>query len=722
MLLFAISFLLIFATSYLITSVIAPKKNILGVIYLFIIAFAQIVFTFEILSLFSAIKQFWVLFLNVLFLILGIFVWNKNAKPLWSLECKDFRNKVINSFKLDKSLVWLYVGFCIFLIVNTALCFLFPITSADAESYHSARSLFWVLQGNLNHFVVPDIRNLCLPINSEILYSWVILFTKKDIFFGFFSFVGYFLSIISLYNILCYCGYCTRKKLWIIFILSSFASVIVQASSTETDIIIAGLTLSTVLMFWYGIRNNTKIPIFMASLAYALAIGTKTTALMAVPGVGILLLAICFYQKKYKPIGYFLMFGVINFVIFSSYNYILNYVHFSNFMGAKSFMVVSKNYFGIKGMISNFVKYMFLMIDFTGFRWSDYFGPQVIAFRDNLLNFIHLGYIKDGLYSTNITVNRYLLEPVMGTGVLGIFTLIPCMIWSLIKPIFNFKNKKAWFTFIFAVVFVVNVLTMSYLLAYMAFSVRFLMGFIVISSPVLVYSYYSNKNPLKYLMIFFALFYFICISTHLWARPFINLGVIFSKHPSISYLRDVAHCKDFQENPQYINANCVLIDKMKLLFPNKKKILAFIGTSDRIYNFKALEFQGYKVDFRLLENVSDINFNDYDLVISTDKGQISTLFNEYEQRKDDYVKINKIVHFKKNEEVPCFYTINPNIKGAKNKESLYPFQSKCQMTTRFIKKKNLKIIGYAGLFTPWEDPKNRDFNYYIIYLVDKNKK
>lgn len=715
MFLFIISLSLVFISSYFLTSIIAPKKSILGFIYLFLIAFAQIILTFEILSLFTAIKQFWVLGLNTLFLVTSTYFWNKNSRPLWNLDCKEFRNRLLNSLKLDKSLMWLCTGFCTFIIVTSILCLLLPISNADAQAYHVARSVFWVLQGSLNHFDVADIRNLCLPINSEILYSWVILFVKRDVFLGFFSFVGYLLSMVSIYNILGFLGYCTRRRLWVIFILSSFASVIVQASSTETDIIIAGLISSSIFLFWYALRNNKKTPIFMASLAYAIAIGTKTTSIIAIPGVGLFLLALCFYFKKFKPLACFLSFGIINFIIFSSYNYILNYIQFSNFLGPQSFIVVSKNYYGIKGAVSNFIKHIFMFIDFTGFKWADYVGPSIMHIRNSVLNFLHLNYIKDGLYTTPYVVNRFLLEPLMGTGILGFLIYLPSIAWALIKPIFKPKSKKTWFIFAFAILLIVNILIMSYVLVYMSFNVRFIMSFIVLSSPILVNSYLSNKNPIKYIIIIFSLFYLICISTHLWSRPFVKLGRVLMDHPSITYLRKIALCKDYEKIPAYTNTTCVLTDKIRKNFPTDTRILAFISTTDRIFTIKSLEFNGYKVDIKTLEDASKIDFDNYNLVISTNNGQAATYIKDYEQRKNSYKIVGNAIYFDRKVLVPCYYVSNPNLKNSPNKESLYPYEVKCAMSQNFLNKKHLEMIGIAGLV----DSTSKSREYYIIYKNTK---
>lgn len=719
MFLFLISFLLVFISSYLLTSIISPKKSILGVIYLFIIAFAQIVLTLEILSLFKAINQFWVLALNILSLGISVVIWNKSIRPLWSLEIKDFRNKVNNALRLDKSLVWLYVGFLTFIIVALLLNFTMPITSADALGYHVARSLFWVLQGSLNHFDIADIRNLCLPINSEILYAWVLLFLRTDLLLGFFAFVGYLLSIISVYNILGLMGYCVRKRLWVIFILSSFSSVIVQASGTETDIIIAGLVTSCIFLFWYALKHNEKASVFMAALAYALALGTKTTSIIALPGVALILLVLCYRYKKYKPLGAFLGFGLLNFLIFSSYNYILNLIHFHSLSGPASFMVVSKNYFGLKGMISNFIKYIFMFVDFTGFKWGDYISPQMVLLRNGILNSLHLGYIPDGLYTTPYEVNRLLLEPVMGAGILGLIVFLPCTIWALIKPIFKHKSQKTLLISVFALAFVINILSMSYLLAYMSFSVRFVMSFMVISAPILVYSYFPKKNPFKFIIIFFALFYFLCVSTHLWPRPFMKIARIFvHERHSMSYLQNVCRCKDFNVKSEYTNGTCILADKIEEKIPSNTRILAFLNATDSIYILKALEFKGYKIDFAILEDANTIDFGKYDYIITPSNAQKSTYIKYYEKRKNDYKIKNNEVVFDKEVLTPCVYEKNITIQKAKNKESQYPFQSLCGMKQKFIDNQHLIPIIAAGLIAP----NAKELSYYIIYMNIKQKK
>lgn len=717
--LFILSFIMVFLSSYFITCIFTPKKSILGLIYIFLIAFAQIVLTFETLSLFSAINQFGVLLVNVIFLILSTKLWIKKLKPIWKLDYTSFRKRLLNSFKLDKSLAVLYVGFCVFIVSSIFLCLIMPITNLDAMAYHAARSLFWIFNGNLNHFEVSDIRNVCLPINSEILYSWVLMFMKKDVFLGFFSFVGYILTIISTCGILGLLGYGTRKKLWVVFILSSFSSVIVQVSGTETDIIIAGLVSSSIFLYWLALKKDEKIPLFMSALSYALAIGTKTPVLMATPGVGLFLLALSIYLKKkdfYKPMLIFLGFGIISFIIFASYNYILNFIEFHNFMSSESFMQVSKNYYGIKAIPANFIKYIFMLFDFTGFKWGDYIGLHLLHARNVILNYLHLAYIKDGIYTMNVGVNRTLLEPVMGAGILGFLVYLPCLFWSFIKPVLKPKHHNTWIIFGFATLFIINLLVMSYSLAFMTFSVRFIMFFMALSAPILVYSYMSNKNPLKYVIIAFAMFYMTCVSTHLWARPIVKILPILLKTKSIEVLRQKAKCGDYQDEMIMKNDACLLARQIRRAISTENKIVFFPTATDNIYIIKALEFEGYKIDFRNMENMKNIDLSKYNVIITRNEGQKSTLIKDYDRRKDEYKFKGKKIIISRTNKVPCLYSSNPFLPKPKDGHRLPPYNVQCFMTQQFMRENNLQMIGISGNI----DPTSKERFYYTLYQNGKS--
>ena len=243
--LFFISLIMVAISSYMISCAMSPKTETnrcygpAPLLYMLLTMFSQVVLTMEILSLFKAINEVNVLIFNILFLIAGAVLWNKKSRPLYIPQIKEKTQEILKAIKLDKILLIMGVSFLFLLIIALCMNAFMPVMSGDALTYHLNRSSYWMHQGSLNHFAISDDRNLVMPINSEILYLWNLLFFKNDIGLYFISFIGYLTSIFCIYNILEYFRFSRRRILWSIFILSSFASVIVELSSIETDVLIA---------------------------------------------------------------------------------------------------------------------------------------------------------------------------------------------------------------------------------------------------------------------------------------------------------------------------------------------------------------------------------------------------------------------------------------------------------------------------------------------------
>ena len=700
MIAFLLSCVLIFSTSWLISSCLSKNNTIKAFVYLFLTAFAQIVFISEILSLFNKIEVLPFLFLNILFFAAAFCIWFKNGRPNIQLRADEFFNKFKNSLKLDKSLMILFIGWSFFIISSLILIILLPSTSADAFCYHVSRSIDWVINRSLNHFETADIRNLTFPINSEILYMWVILFTKKQLFLGAFSFVGYILSLIGGFQIFKFIGLSFRKTLWSFFILSSFASVIVIVSGTETDLIVAGLVISSIYLFIEGLKYKSDSSIFMSALAYSLAIGVKTPAILCVPAIGIFYILLSKKFKDYKPILKFMSFGVINFLLFSSYNYILNFIDYGNCMGAPGVIIAHKNIWGVKGFIASFIKHLFLFIDFTGIKIPTFIGNGLMDFEVKFLYLFHLDVIPNGVYGGNFFFNYSLLEPGMGCGILSMLILLPCWLRAMITPLFK-RRRISDYQAIFGYILLINIMVLSALIAFMTFNTRFLTSFVVISAPVLAYSYIkSNKNALKWFYIFIALVYFLIISTHLWGRPLFRILDSISKI-GIRQLRSEITCGKYDKRDRNMDEWCNINGLIESKFSAKDyKVLYMPNNAEEIIFTKIKKMQGYNYDFINLEHLGMINPDEYDIIVYPVIGQWVTSFDKYTPEKIDYyfkldndsgeVDYHPINY---ETEIMCYYNgLKSTISKEMGNENEIPFKKICQLTTNFFNNHPFEIV------------------------------
>ena len=122
-----------------------------------------------------------------------------------------------------------------------------------------------------------------------------------------------------------------RKRIWTVFIFSALACVVIEASSCDTNMFTGSLVLTALYFFYCGIKYQKNLILYISSLSLSIACGVKTTAIIALPSVALFVFYVSvFCEKKefYKSIIKYGCFFTLNFLIFSAYNYILNYLDF----------------------------------------------------------------------------------------------------------------------------------------------------------------------------------------------------------------------------------------------------------------------------------------------------------------------------------------------------------------------------------------------------------
>ena len=703
---------MVLVSSYLTASVLSPKTEEnkpygpAPFLYTLLIMFSQVVLTFEVLSLFKAITEINVLILNAGFFVSSIILWIKKDKPLYIPQIKEKTKEIWKALKRDKILMIMSFGFLFLMLLVILMDAFLPVTGGDALTYHLNRASYWMHQGSLNHFVISDDRNLVMPINSEILYLWNLLFFKTDIGLYYISFIGYIASVFCIFNILEYFNFTKRRILWSIFILSSFASVIVEITSLETDVLIAGLVLSSITLFLYALKERKISMLVFSALSYALAMGTKSPAVIAFPGAFLLMSYFAYKSEKkefYKPLLAYLVFLFITFMIFSSYNYILNFIDFGNPLGSESARAVHGFRGGIKAFIANYIKYIFMLFDFSGFRYSEYVGEHILNARESLLSFLHIPMDLGVEMSDNNEINNRLLNVKTGAGILGFLVFLPSLIVSIVLGICKRHSKKLQVVLVFGLMFLINVACLSFSIAYMVFSVRFLTFLIVLSSPVLVLSYIKKTNLVKLLILFFAMSYYLVISLHMTNKNVYDAILTIKRSKTLAEAREQIRCSvlpGFYGRTSY----CYLRDEVIKKLPHGTKIALFPNNIDTTYILNMLNSHGYKIDTLLPENAPNYKYDGYDFIITTkeDYTVSSLLLN----RKTKYIKPdytvdkNKVVHVK-NFDFFCIYiTQDDDYYVSSMKDKTIVKRANCYLGEKFFTDRGFylyKVYDFATL-------------------------
>lgn len=682
---------MIFSTSYLLASVLDKDKSIKGLIYIFISAFAQVVLISEVLSVFKPmLKPMNFLICNVVLLILTLIIWFVMQKPLWSVDCRPTFNKIKTCFSLDKSLYILLFGWLFLVGISLFICFFDPGASGDGKIYHILRAVHWSINSSINHFPTSEFRNNVFPINSEILYTWIYIFLHKTLFLGFFSFTGYVFSMIGVYKLMDYFKICVRKRLWTLFIVSSFACVLLQMCDTETDIIIASLVTSAMFLFLDALKNENKVTLFMSALCYAMAIGTKSTGGLTVPAMTVFVLWFIFKYKNFKYLLYYILFGAINFSLFGAYNYVANYIAYGNFVANAGAVATQTNVYGFKGTLANFIRHCYTFVDFTGFNISEDFKSYLDYGRDLILTTAHVNTIPERISSRpELFANNLVLTPFCGCGVLGIFILIPCWFLSLLQPI-KYRKRFASAMLLFGILLFINLVSLSAVIAFMQANIRFITSFIIISSPIIAMSYFRGSwNPIKMVFILIAVYAFIFSSTHnIIKTPSVAIPQIL-KHPT--QLREIRHewyCNGLYRDKlgrarRYTDKMCTLFEDINSYgYSSKNKILILGSAGETLILPLLMNYRGWNFDTNVLYPHYDrINFEDYNLIVYPTYGQVT---DEYNDNNDPKLQKEVAKKLLKSNEYACFYE-------GKNKLN-NPLQIRCQLSDIFLSNRHFKSI------------------------------
>ncbi len=689
-----IGLILILISSYLLASTF---KNFL---IFYVATLAQIILNVEILSLFKAINDINILIFAFLNLIFSICLFKikkvKFLKP--NFDFKRFKN----SLKLDNSLLLLFISFLVFNLVALFLSLTIVTVEPDCQTYHFYRALKFVENQSLAHFETNDIRALIMPINSEIVYSWLYALKKNFFGYGILSYFSYLFVVFAGFKIAQNFKFSYRKILFAIFLFSSLPAIIIQTSSMQTDIVVGALLIVSFALY----LSKSKSDLFFSSLSLAIALGTKSTAVMALFAFLILIIGyeiLIEKDKKLSKLKLFLPFLILNFLIFSSYNYILNLIHFHNPISNNAAFLGHKFWGGIEGYFSNLLHFIFQSLDFCGFKWGYYLNYKILAFSDFIYNFLNI----DPAIGCNVPMEKVNIisdEQIVGFGILGFLAFLPSVFVSMFK-FFKNKNKRTVLLFLFALAFVVNILVLAGAMAYMIFSIRFIVAFVSLSFLVLIVLY-SKKGFLKPILLFFAMFYMLLLSTHIRRAPFfiITDNLAKNKFDMVKYQSDYFTGEIIYSNNLALNIYEVIQKK----YQNAKKVAIVKNLSSVLLHLKFLQNENFKVDFLNPAQISKEKLDKYDLVILEEKLQNENVFNPWEVEIGYKIDENNLEFFN-DDELKCYFTRKRRLFS----DDKYQATERVCLTYPYMKK-----IDYKQDYVL--DFQSKEINLNIYYFIKSN--
>lgn len=550
---FIVSFFLVSCSSLFFTFSLKERRISHNLIYFFLILISQLIISFEILSLLKSIHPAGVLLCNVLFLPVAMGVWLAREKfvPDFS-RIKNTVSQVIFTIKSDKILLFLAVLFFFCSLITLFFVIFVPTNSIDALIYKLARVGFWVQNNSLEHFTTSSIRQVIFPINWELMLLWPMVFFKKDylsIFPAFFSYYGCLVVVGAFLRSL---NLSWKRTLWVILILGSLPTIILEASSVQSDLFIGFLLFSSFYLFYFSVKNNEKLSAIFSAIAYAIALGAKSTAILFIPAFLTVYLAICIKERGkdfYKPFLEFSIFLIAGFLLLSAYNYALNYFSFGNILGPRSAIEQHVSP-GIGSFVPSALLYAVYLMDFSGFGFIKNINPDIVNGISSFLDI--LGYkLSDGVCIGEFNGLNYMIhENFSSFGLLGYILIIPFSVFAVAKM--SISRGRSFYLRCCGLFLVLFLLILILAMGFSVWCIRYFATAIVLCSPVLAFSYFKKNHLFKILVFLIACFNYLALPLYSDQKPFFEIAKIAQKSQNFrEFRRDIRLRRDMDFSSYY---------------------------------------------------------------------------------------------------------------------------------------------------------------------------
>jgi len=227
-----------------------------------------------------------------------------------------------------------------------------PVTNSDSQVYNLARLSVAERAGFWQATAWNSVRQVIFPWTFDAVHYPFLKIGWGSALPSFVAFLGLLIIVFELVVP----RFGSKVGLWSILTLLAMPTLMLQATTTKNDLVIAfgaGCWLYSLVRFR---RNQNTFFLFTAALSLAFTIGCKTSAL---PICAILILATGWLLRKQvgNALRFALFFGPLLLLFGSIETYVLSWRIYRDPLGPTQFVQAHTNQDGIRGATANFIRY-----------------------------------------------------------------------------------------------------------------------------------------------------------------------------------------------------------------------------------------------------------------------------------------------------------------------------------------------------------------------------
>ena len=295
---------------------------------------ASVILLFEVLSLVNLLTRPAILVGQVVMAGGAAAAWWTAGRPRPRGEWRPSRSTLALAARAHPAVATLGLLVLLSLALQLVMAVTVAPNNSDSMTYHLSRAAYWLENRSAMQWTGGSVRQLYAAPNAEMLVAWTMSISGTDRLAALVQWTALAGLCGAIFSTSRVTGFPVAASCFAAGLFAVMPQPIMQATTTQNDLVASFFIVSSMLFGIRGLRDGSLGDLVPAAASGGLAIGTKGTALIAVPSFALLL---GYALWRYRPPRRFVLIagglGLCGVLAFGTFHYALTLEHTHTLFG-----------------------------------------------------------------------------------------------------------------------------------------------------------------------------------------------------------------------------------------------------------------------------------------------------------------------------------------------------------------------------------------------------